>query len=58
VETVTGGFTIAAWTYRTANRATGLANVLSRRAANTTNNEYFAAGLQHAGQLRGFINTS
>ncbi len=57
VETILGGFTIAAWTYRTANRASGLANVLSRRAANTTNNEYFALCFNTAGQLRGYINT-
>jgi hypothetical protein len=57
VETIGGGFTIAAWTFRTVNRASGLSNVLSRRAAGTTNNEYFALTFNTAGQLRGFINT-
>jgi hypothetical protein len=57
VETIGAGLTIAAWTYRTANRASGLSNVLSRRATNTTTNEFFALAYNTAGQLRGFLNT-
>jgi hypothetical protein len=57
VETIGAGFTIAAWTNRASNRPSGLANVLSRRAAGTTNNEYFAMAFNSNGQLRGFINT-
>jgi hypothetical protein len=57
VETIGAGFTVAAWTFRTANRSSGLSNVLSRRAAGTTNNEYFALAFNTAGQLRGYLNT-
>ena len=57
VETIGTSFTIAAWTFRPMNRTAGLSNVLSRRAAGTVNNEYFALAFNTAGQLRGFINT-
>jgi hypothetical protein len=57
IESITRTFTIAAWTYRTAVRASGLSNVLSRRAAGTTDREYYALTFSDDGRMRGFINT-
>jgi hypothetical protein len=59
IETIARSFTIAAWTYRTANRPTngGLSNVVSRRATGSADKEYFALAFIPEGRLRGFINT-
>jgi hypothetical protein len=56
LDTISRAFTIAAWTYRTANRA-GLSNVVSRRAAGTPDLEYFGLAFLNDGRIRGFINT-
>lgn len=57
IDSISTSFTIAGFVFRVANRSSGLSNILSRRANNTTNSDYFAFAFDTAGRLRGFVNT-
>jgi hypothetical protein len=58
VAAIEGALTIAAWTFRTSNRGgTRLSTVLSRRAPNSLDQDYFALAFAGDGRARGSINT-
>jgi hypothetical protein len=57
IENIRGPFTIAAWTFRNAQRPDGLATVLSRPAPRSATGQSYALGYLPGGQARGFLNT-